>query len=176
MYGTEILEKYELNCKASRETKIRKLLADENNDFSVYNTGNQAHLKLGASTLCGLYKKEHIKVVDWDNLRYEHSKTLTNKKGEELTVTYAKVRLHSSHKDNPTGYNTTVMIFNTPDIEFETTSSSVFSDGDNVSKFQADDNVFFLSDGDRKRLGTYPIYIYINGKKSKNDRFAMKYV
>lgn len=176
MYGTEILEKYELNCKASREVKIRELLADENNEFSVYNTGNQAQLKLGADTLCGLYKKEHVKVVDWNNLRYEHSKTLTNKKEEELTVTYAKVRLHHSHKDNPTGYNTTVMVFNTPNIEFETDSSAIYSDGENVSKFKTNQNIFYLSDADRNRLGTYPIIIYRDGKKTKNDRFMMRYV
>lgn len=175
MYGTEILEKFVLNCKASREAEIMELLNDNSNDFTVYNTGNQSHLKLGNETLCGLYKKEHIKVVDWDNLKYEHSKTLTNKKGEELTVTYAKVRLHGSHKNNPTGYNTTVMVFNTPAIEFETDSSAVYSSGEEVSKFKSDHNVFYLSDADRKRLGTYPIFIYKNGDKTKNGRFAMRY-
>ena len=176
MYGTEILEKYELNCKKSREVEIRKLLADENSDFSVHSTGNQAQLKLGSDILCGLYKKEHRKVIDWNNLRYEHSKTLTNKKGEELTVTYAKVRLHNSHKDNPTGYNTTVLVFNTPNIEFETESSAIYSDGEKVSKFQSNNNIFYLSDSDKKRLETYPIIIYKNGKKTKADRYMMRYV
>lgn len=176
MYGTEILKKFNLKCKEDKEAKIMELLNDTSNDFTVHNTGNQGQLRLGSRTLCGLYKKEHQKIIDWNNLKYEHCKTLTNKKGEELTVTYAKVRLHFSHKDNPTGFNTTVMVFNTPDIEFETDSSAVYSTGEEVSKFKSNDNIFYLSDADRKRLGTYPIFIYKDGDKTKNGRFAMRYV
>ncbi len=176
MYGTEILEKYDLNCKSSKEAEIRDLLADNTNLFSVHNDGNQIQLKLGSDTLCGLYKKEHMRVIDWNNPRYEHRKTLVNKKGEELTVEYAKIRLHRSHKDNPTGYNTTVLVFNTPNVEFETESSAVHSDGEKVSKFQANNNIFYLSDSDKKRLGTYPIIIYKDGKKTKADRYMMRYV
>lgn len=174
MYGTEILEKWVVVCKPNRENEINELLLSEENKFEIRN--HQLMLKGEGNAICSLIKKEHTKVVDWDNLRFEHTKILTNKKDETLEVRYAKVRLHSSHKDNPTGYNTTALVFDTLDIEFEVDSMSVYSDGEAVSKFQSYKNIFYLSDGDRKRLETYPIIIYKNGDKTKNGRFVMRFV
>lgn len=176
MCGTEINNKYFLTCKESRVEEIQAMLNNEINDFSIRNGKQQSFLVLDGRTICGLVKKSIHKEIDWNNLKYEHSRTLTNGNGDELIVKYAKVRLHGAHKDNPTGYNTTVLIFENDNISFETDQSSYYSDGSKVSHFTANKNTLFVSDGDRKRLGTYPIIIYVYDKKSKKDRFMMRFI
>jgi len=176
MCGTEITKKYFLKCKESRLQEIEAMLEDDKNDFIIRVGKQQASLMLDNKTICGLIKRSILKEVDWNNLRFEHSRTLTNGRGDELIVKYAKVRLHSTHKDNPTGYNTTVLVFENENISFETESSSYYADGSKVSHFFANNKYLYVSDGDRKRLGTYPIIIYADEKKSKKDRFMMRYI
>jgi hypothetical protein len=175
MCGTEITKKYFLNCKKSRLQEIEAMLEDDKNDFIIRGE-REKFLMLDNKTICGLTKKSIHKKVDWNNLRFEHSRTLTNGRGDKLIVKYAKVRLHGAHKDNPTGYNTTVLVFETENISFETEKSSSYEDGSKVSHFLAKNKYLYVSDGDKERLGTYPIIIYVDEKKSKKDRFMMRYI
>jgi len=180
MKGSRILERYNLIVGAGKEERIffiKELLEDGTNEFEVKFSGSGIHhLTFNKNTLCNLSKKEDDKKIDERKLIFtEHE--LKNNRGETLVVSFAKARLNPRSPENPTGENATVLIFkdfSKNNLSFETNSSAAYSTGDNVSHFLSKEEIFYLTDGDRKRINSYPIFIYLNNDKTKNSRFQLR--
>jgi hypothetical protein len=206
MRKDEILRRYVINCSESRLQEVNTMLENDKNDFSVEHGRKQLFLILDGKRICGLLKKvdkENINfnysktltngngenlILNYKKLRIaELHKTVLIFENQNISfenenfnngypklgysVTTAPIE-SLSQADKGTRIFPSIQVkeilIESREEQLEQTNCNFFVSVGN--------NIVEISDGDKKRLETYPIIIYLNGKNGKKDRFLMRFI
>ena len=101
--------------------------------------------------------------------------TLKNGRGEALEIRYT-AKTTKQGQPGTAGCNRVMLVIEADKpITVGAEVRAVYASGTPVNKFEVlDGNAVAMSTGDVKRLATYPIFIYVNGDKSKRSRFQLR--
>lgn len=95
---------------------------------------------------------------------------LTNGRGEKITVTLDIKKRKVAPKRNEIA----ITAESTVPVELECGTRAVYENGQPVNNWKNEGQEIVCTPGDIKRLGTYPIFVYANGDKTKKGRFQIR--
>lgn len=101
--------------------------------------------------------------------------TLTNGRGEQITLTLNIEGRRTAPKNTPKCHEITITVAESSvPVELDGGVRALYEGGVSVNNWKVEGQSIICTRGDIKRLGTYPIFIYVAGDRTKNGRFILR--